>query len=319
MKKKINLSIKNIIKNKILIFLTLFSIIIFFSGCSNQSLQSNKIDNTGKGLEVELNLKTDEILYQKINYDMILKNSGKEKLNLQKENIKLNSIEKLKNGKDVFTEESLNNFYSKLFNPQLKLFQNQEKKVLDQILKIDSQYFNNINNEEINLVLNINYPYITEFTNNVEINVKDKNKLKILDELSQAAPLKIDKIDLKQGEFDNEFIIIFELKENSNFISKDNSIIKINEYKFNFKGNELDTCIYFTKNENLDKQIQIENLILNKKNTLLKIKCKTTINEKDITITKVSGEIKYDYSSKITKNIKLPKIIIEIKYLKINF
>ncbi len=306
----------------IIIFLVL---ILFLSGCSgNNSFFSgnNKIgktqeDNTGNGLEVDFRISKQDILSKKLNYEINLKNSGKEPITLTRENINLHTIQKLNDGSNVFTQDSLNLFYTKLLGKtqSLTLVQNQEKNGIGGILKIKPEYFENINNEKIDYILNIDYDYKTSFSNNIELNLKEnsRNKLTILDSLSQAAPVKINKIKLENGNQESQYIFSFQIIDGSSFLTNKNTIIKFkNIINLKFRTQFLNNCKYFIVKNNLNKEVQLENFILNKNNNKLILKCLITINEKEKINTQISGELEYNYKTQKTETIKLPDDRIQI-------
>jgi len=307
----------------LMIFLTT---ILIISGCSSQSgssFSSNQKtgtqskDITGSGLEVDFTINTDDILAKKISYNLNIKNSGEKTIKLNKDNIKLITIEKLNDGSNIFTQKSLENFYSNIFSSnELSLVQNQEITGISGILEINDKYFKNINNDKFSYILNLNYNYQTTFSNNVQLDLSKSlnNRLNLLDQLSQAAPVKLENINLLNGPTNSEYILEFKIVDDNSFSFSKETIVKFSNLEFKFKNQILNNCKYYIKTNKYNKEINFENFILNKENKEVILKCLVDLSKNKNSgpiNTIVSGNLFYNYDSKIINEIKLPDKRIE--------
>jgi len=306
---------------KKIIFLIFLGIILIFSGCSGNNgsfLGSNndktgavEEDITGDGLSISFSVDDNEILSKKIIYEFSISNSGKDIVEVSRKNINLITIQKMNDGTAIFTEDSLNNFYNKIFSDgDLNLVQNQEKSGIGGILEIKPEYFNNINNEKVDYVLSMNYDYKTHFSNNVKLDLKANsgNKFQILDKLSQAAPVKITNIELENGPSNDEYVLVFNIEDKNSFLSDEKSIVKFNNIELNFRSQNLNNCKYYIKENGFNKEISFENFVLNNKNKELVLKCLVNLQEnKDESInTMISGQLTYNYKFEIERTTNFP-------------
>jgi len=301
---------------KILYFIFILFFLFIFSSCSiigNSSKQKiEDVDISGKGLEFTLNLNDDWINNKLISYSLDLENTGLKNIVLSPENIKLFTSEKMK-GDDVLN--GLDNFKSNLFkNGDLILYHDLSiDSIIDGNFEVKEDYFKDLLKSKLELNFEINYDYMTEFSNNVEIDMK-KKKLNILNSISQAAPINIVNYKLLPTSENKVYEIAFYIKDNgisSNIYSKS---ISFSEVSLNLGTHDLNDCsIWKEENSNkirLSESLELNKMNLNNKINSLIIVCKVDLSdfrESEVRNTIISGNLKYNYDMLFKEEIKLPK------------
>jgi hypothetical protein len=290
-------------------FIALF-FLIFFSSCSSfigsSSVPSEII--RGEGLEVRFNLKNDEWISttREVRYDIRIKNSGKEDITLNGgDNFKL-IFDISGYGDGVIEEDSLNQFYQDVLLGSSKTFKPNEEISREGSLRIVDNIFSNINIEEFNIYLYVNYDYKTTFSNNIDFDL-DNNYLQVKDTISQAAPIKIKSIDYFRSSNGPE--IQFNIRDEGE--SGRNSDIVIENYQFRFSNSDITSdCKNFLKVE--DRIIPVGSsgrLMLNSDTTEVVISCGIPIREDyngNLVSTIVSGELNYNYKFSVSQRVRLP-------------
>lgn len=298
---------------KINVIVLLFLLLIL-GGCSNFSLGGSSNtdypseDNTGVGLEIDFSLDDEWISQKRLDYTLIIKNSGKENIILNKENFKFRTIDKI-NGKYVLTEESINEFYNSIFQSEgnLNLYQNQEFGPIRGSFFIDEVYYSELTHESLTYELEAKYDYTTEFVNNLEFDLTSKNVIKLLDSLSQAAPIKVNNIDVVPQTKDSVFFD-FKIKDGGPLSFSSERNIKVDSWNFYLGTNELNDCNVYSENSGFKSLISTENIRLNKDISEVVFSCKVQLgNFKSGDKTKVGGKLSYNYGIKISDKINLPK------------
>ncbi len=295
------------------IFLIIF-IIFILSSCSDNNKLPDEIIK-GEGLKISFSLTSDKWIStnKQIKYKFILENTGKHPIELNPgTNLKINSQLKTNDpqsyDRSVFTSESVANFYQDIFkDSNNQIFPNQ-KKIIEGNLEIVEEIFKNPNIKNFKAQLFINYDYITEFSNNLEFNLKN-NEFKILDTLSQAAPIKITKMELdveKQNEIYNLLLYISDEGQNP---QKETIIIE--DWNIEMRGIDISSNCKAYKIEN-SRPIEFKNneeVKLNKEILNIILRCPIPSDEEMIfekTTSIISGNLKYNYKLSNEITIKLP-------------
>ncbi len=296
------------------IFLVLSIILILFSitGCStlnmnSDSQSSSKIDRTGNGLEVELNLDDSYISTRLISYELNLENTGFEPITLNKDNIIISTTQlgDILKGLDKFKENLF-------FIEPLVLNHNQKlSPILKGEFEIDKNYFNDLNHHKIQLNLDINYDYKTIISNNINLDLKNR-ELNILDSVSQAAPVIIKRIIMKPTIDKGIYDLGFYIEDNSNLIQYENIIVKFDEINLKLGNENLNDCKIFLEDDNnlvkISDTLQYSKKINFQSTDYLLIICRINLNKygSESFNTLISGEMDYNYAFSINKEINLP-------------
>lgn len=273
---------------------------LIFAGCGIISV-SQADPNTaayqdivnGNGLESSFQV-TGPDTFGELGYTLTLKNSGKEIINFKKEDITLRTINVKTDGSSLFTQASLDDFKSRLFTGDvLSLATGQSLSVKGSLFldkNLASSQLSSISGE-----LKFTYPYKTSFSNSVQLNLDptlnaDK-KLAVLGTLSQAAPVKVYDIQLKQ-----DTLASFSLR----YYFRDDGLgpqhsVKINQYSFSFRGQPL-ACSFFVEKDG--RGIQKDDVIIDSTTTNY-ISCPVTFTDtekKDSFKSTTEGSFDYIYT-----------------------
>ncbi len=298
-------------------------ILIFFSGCalkfpgsgSGAGTGGNKnVDTSGKGLEVNFKLDDEWISTKRLDYTITLKNTGLNPVEIGRENVKLSTIEQ-DNLESVFTSESLDAFYNSIVtdNGKLILHHDEKREDIRGSLYIKDSVFEDLTKEQINYVLEFNYDYETEFSNNLEFDLSKVSIMRVLDTVSQAAPVNIVDIEVTpyQG---NEYILKYTFRDNGPSMGYKKRTVKIskNEMDFVFRQKKLSTssCKILTRKNDGYVEMDGSNIILNDEYREVILGCVINlqdIEKSEVMTTATAGTFKYDYVLDIQDTIRLPE------------
>ena len=282
--------------------------LFLFSACSGTSTGVKEEVIVGDGLEIiDFDVDEDDISFKEVLFNLRFKNSGKHEVILTKENTHIITLLQTSSGDNVFTEESLNKFYDSLFkNEEIILYNSQETELFDNILEISDEAFcNDSSNNEIKFVFTTSYDYQTDFSNNLNLNLKEKEVY--VDRITQAAPVKVEDIELKKTR--NGYEIRYYIKDNPNLMSSTNSIVTINKYSINI-GTETLSCTPFVELDNGNKkELSNNNLKLTGNQPSIYFVCPFNFEKyiaRESTTTKTWGTFEYNYEITKTHKISLP-------------
>lgn len=298
---------------KILGLIFLFFFMILFSGCSSiiggkapTSSNNVDVDITGNGLELKFETSTKWIYNRRIDYEISFKNSGLEPITLNKNNVILESISRINGNQIPLTQQSIENFYNQLFKEgDIILGHDQEIPIIKGFFEVDEMFFKL--NQNLDLSLKVSYDYKTLFSNNVEIDLKNL-KLTNLDAVSQAAPVKITKIELKPGNDLSKYEVGYYIEDRGSSSFSDERIVKISSFEIKFGTDTLNSNCKFFKKDKDSNFVETQNLELNNPNKVLIVACPkdfSTYNQ-DKFITTTSGSFNYNYVVKKTNLIQFP-------------
>jgi hypothetical protein len=302
--------------NKNFIFLSVLLLLI--SGCTTSSGNSiSSIFNFGKsgdlqggsnkptsgnGLEVRLTI--DDDLIPRLRYDLELRNTGDMTIEIDREQFSF-LTEQTVNGQSIITSESLDLFYENIFrnNNVLQIPPSGEWNVYSGILSINSDFYKEISNDRLDYLLKITYDYITTFNNNIELDL-ERFIIKS-DRPSQAAPVKMTKIDITPTQDNSIFQVIYTIEDTST--SLEETTVEINDIEIIF-GSQNVNCRYFYDEDS--EFIQTDDPILSKIYDSLLLVCDISVfdfEEFGITNTKTSGSFSYSYIEKERGIIRFPE------------
>ncbi|MCA9459220.1 MAG: hypothetical protein KC550_01585 [Nanoarchaeota archaeon] len=287
---------------KFLILILFFG--LFFSACSNNPFIKNNDPKdiiAGSGLKVDLEV--DDEWVPEISYDLELVGDGKEIIVLKKENVILSTSSKKQDGSIVFTQESVDKFYSEFFEDgDLELAYGQ-KKVFKGILQIDDEFYQNLNADSFEYSLTIPYEYKTILENNVVLNLKEKTLT--YDKDGQAAPVQITDIELYPRSND-DFRILYYIKDKGQTSGKVS--VKIDEFQFKFGAEDISDSCKVHKDDEGKTPVNMNNIKLSKSQDVLIFSCILPIENYplDSVNTDTSGYLKYVYTGLFDGKIILP-------------
>jgi len=309
-------------KNKLKTLNILFMILILtiFSGCEGGSFNlpgfsgssgktpTGEVEQVGKGLEVDFQLiNTKRINEGQIEYKLSMKNTGLKNIQIDDKNFNFYTVERKNDGSSVFVQKDITELKNNFLDKQTSLLvSNGYSKKFNGVLNIDTEYFKNINKKEINYMIELKYPYETEFANNLEVDLSNFEKpLTVTNKLSQAAPIIINKIDLFK--LQDGYSINYYIVRNDD----QKTVIELTDFSFLFSNLNLDNCKFHklqkNKNNNYEKS---ENAVFDLQTEIIRYSCFIDNNKMNDYQTKTSvqtsGKFKYDYKIKIQNKIQLP-------------
>lgn len=287
-------------------FVFIFVVLLFLASCgiSSNTIEAPKKDISGDGLEVIFDLDTSWLSQRQLKYSLNIKNSGTDIIELNRDNIKLkNSNGNF--GESLFTSQSLEEFYNQFLREgdSLKLYQNTDLGDMEGVLELKEDFFEDLTYKNFDVILTIDYDTKTEFENTIEINLRDK-ELKLLDKLSQAAPIKIYDIKLFP-KTSNQYLIFYYLR---NTDSKTTAIINDQDIVFG-ANNRLNNCNYFREFNSDLKEKQELPIILNSQTKSVIYSCELDLSDVSMNnpTTFVSfGSFQYIYNIRLEEIINLP-------------
>lgn len=288
----------------------------FFGGSGSGGKELEE-DNSGDGLKINFKVDSKWISIRRVDYELTLENTGKESIELSRNNFRLTTLQKnVQEGSDdvelsVFDSKTIDAFYNKIFQDgSLTLFQNQEVSVKGSLL-IDQDFFEDLNMESFDYVLSAIYDYRTDFDNDVEIDLQEID-MKVND-LSQAAPVKITKMELQPSFVDfqeggESYVVNYYVQDSGSGASAE-KIVEIRDYDFTFSNSGTDCTIYSSENGKL-RELENSRILLNKDRKEIIFSCRVDVSRLDsdfVTTTSTSGFLEYDYLTQITGKVSLPK------------
>lgn len=277
----------------------------FGGGSSGPDISSPEIDNTGSGLDVDLKFDHKNIKTGRLMYEVFIKNSGSENIELSKDNFKLNFGDY--DGAPLITSESESSFYSKVLGEEgkVKLYQNMEfeqggiLKVSDEILKSKT-----VNNFKVDL--EVSYPYETKFITNLDLDVKyDLFEIKSGSRFEQASPIQVNYLNLVPSYENGQYILEVEINDKGDrgdIKELSDKGIRLESFEINF-GNKGLSCTIKPETVNSPKSSEM----LVKKGKKLVLECPVTIDSKDAFVTQVSGSFSFEYKNLNTLTVNIPK------------
>lgn len=298
-------TLKNLFRNLFLFIL----LTLVLSSCATLSGTSNKPsdeDRTGKGLEVTLSFDTSWLNVKRLDYTLTLKNSGSEPVVLRRDNFMLTTVQSNLESESVFTEESLENFYSKILESgEFTLYQNQEK-IIKGSLYISDWYFKDLNKENFDYLLDISYDYSTKFSNNIDIDPIDVS-ISAQESVSQAAPIGITKLEFWPTEENNKYNIVYYISDKSSLGGSIEKIIRLKNPQIVVGVKSLSDCRGFYEVEGFKKTMEMSELRLNSDIKSIVLSCDIIIDSDEPYTTITSGSFEYTYYITKKGTIKLPK------------
>lgn len=289
----------------------LFSIlllVVFFSGCSTDSSNSlsgwftfgsqgkqGSIDTptTGDGLEISLDI--DDTLLPKLRYTFEMRNTGDKPVELLRENVIFTTEERL-GGQSVFTQDSLSSFYDKLFSRgnTIQIPPSGERISFSGVLDVREEYYRDYTNEDFTYTLKVVYDYETTFDNNIELDLE--NYIIKTDRPSQAAPVKMRKIEILPTNDDSIFQVLYTIEDSSSLL--DETVVQIEDISIIFGSQRLNCRNFYV----IDSEyVEAQDTLLSSSLDSLVLVCDVSTLDYDldsITNTKTSGSFSYIYSIK---------------------
>jgi len=287
------------------VFVFLFIVAFLISSCSGNFLIKNPKtgidteDKTGYGLEVNFKVDQRDIEIGRVYYTLSLKNSGKLPVVISSENLNLHTLRE-RNGEEVFTKESIDALKKKIFKDSSSIIlQKDQEADFSGLLEISAP-FKGVLSESFKYVFSVKYDYKTVFNNNIEINIQDNQKaeFKVLDPISQAAPIQITNIELKPALNNNEYIIEYTIEDKGKkgiFSSQSNS--KIDNMDIIFGSSSIyGSCeAWYKKGSEYVEKVEGDLRIDDEKGKLV-LFCKHTISGNQGKYnTKTTGFMEYEY------------------------
>jgi len=276
-----------------------------FFGGGDDRVGPEKKDNTGIGLKVDFNIKSVDKNTGRIEYELILDNSGVEPVKLTRDNFKL--IFGRYDNKPVLVDESVEAFYKKVLTDDdtVTIYQNINMGT-GGILKIDEGFLKS-NVENFDLDLETTYPTKTEFFSNLDLKTKyDMYKISSGSTFEQAAPIQVNSLKLVPSYNDGEYILevnIFDKGDSSSVMNNannvDNVVIELNNFEMKFGEEDLKCKLKTVTDDESANTIKV------KKNSNVVLECPVIIKNNGDFTTQITGSFDYDYSVKKSVSIDI--------------
>lgn len=308
--KFINIIHCNICMKKIWVGLFLIFILVF-SGCASLGGLTGKsktptVDRTGDGLKVTFVVKEDKISVRELRYELTMKNTGIEPVILKKENFKLVTNQ----DGVVLDQASVDNFYTSVFrgSDTLTIYHDQEITGFTGPIFIDKDFFEKKTRESFDLVLKIKYDYNTSFSNNLQIDLMSASGLKVLDSVSQAAPVQVNKIELSPIST-SEYVLNYYIVDKGQTSSEERRV-NLKDVKITFRTAELSGCKGLVYKDSVYKDVGLSSLVISSDTPEVIVACKVDVSdiEKNSKMTTTTfGSFNYEYKIDVKKTVTLPK------------
>ncbi|MFW5705241.1 MAG: hypothetical protein ACOCXG_05360 [Nanoarchaeota archaeon] len=278
-------------------------ILLIFAGCSmgSNKVGPDKKDISGDGLRINFDLGNEKISLGRVDYEISLENTGAQPIEISQNEFILNTVETTSDDfSSVYTRESLDAFQRQIFpEGDFQIFQNQKIGPLRGSLFLEENFKENTAFEDLTTTLSVSFPYKTEFSNNVEIDINEKRPIKIYDSVSQAAPVQIKNIELGQSSLE-DFTLNFILVDNGQ--ASGEHVVNIKEYTLSFRGQELQNCKFYAEKDDILQEINHLRLDKNIKEVIISCPIEK-IDEK--LNTKIWGDFTYDYTISVSEKVRL--------------
>ncbi len=291
---------------KVLIILFILLGLIFSSCSGGLNFGGSKTDypdevKSGNGLKINFNIDDRWIKAGKLQYEITLKNEGTDEIKLSKDNFVLS----VDTTQSVFVPSSLEEFYNSILEGgDLVLYPSQERSS-GGALEFEPNFLEDRVLPDFNLILNVNYDYTTKFDSSVSLR-RESGIWKLgQDNSNQAAPVKIDKLELMLDKGNNYFLIFYfrDVGQNGGLLSN-NVLINIDNFNANLGTGSL-SCVpsyydgkYFTS---------ANGYIINSEKDDLVARCSISLGDVSDYTTKVVSTFDYNYKMRFNEKITFPK------------
>lgn len=286
-------------------------LILLFSGCAGSNSQNNPtpVQINGEGLKMDFQTDEKFITVRQIDYILTLENTGLEPVVLTKNNFKLTTVNKV-GSNSVFDQASVDKFYNTLFKSEnsLTIYRNQKITGVIGSLFVNEDFFKLKTQENFEYILSTKYDYKTSFSNNLQLDFKSSNLITILDPVSQAAPVKITKIELSPLST-SDYVLKYYLSDKGQSSANDRTV-SLKNVNILFRTTQLSSCKGLVFKDGTYKEVGIESLKINKEMSEVIVACKVSFTDADKAskfITTTSGSFEYTYQIDIKKTINLPQ------------
>jgi hypothetical protein len=284
-------------------------LVVFFSGCDllGGGPRTGAVDEVvrGDGLRIDFKLDSRGLSFGGVRYEITFHNTGRDPVTITRDTLRLTTIEQAGPiGTGVFTSESLSAFYDSIFrHGEVVVHQGQKIGPISGTLYIIDDFFNSIAYDSFTSVLEFSYPYKTYLRNNLEIDLGGTGLLKVMDTLSQAAPLKVTSINLQQKSL-SEFAIEYTLEDRGLYANQQQSV-SVDNHSLSFRNQSLNNCKYYVEDDWGRKEIA--RVVITRNTPQVQVSCPVSFSDEDkehVFTTFTSGEFEYIYSITVVNNVR---------------
>lgn len=277
-------------------------ILVIISGCSSlpsfssSPNQGSEKKNHGNGLDITFEINEDFL--PSLRYTLEVRNDGEKRIEISSNDLQLLSTKRTLEGNVPITSQSLDDFYSNIFSSNSLVLGPHEQRVFTGTLEIDSNYYQDISNEEFDLLLKITYPYQSDFSTNVELNPQEY--LFRVARVDMSGPLQLSSVEGVYKD-SSRVDIIYELKPTTTLQSS----VVIEQFDFKLGTRSLSCQPY--KDEGGTK-VQIATPQVSSQISKMYFLCEADLSEySSLTTTLTSGSYSYEYVVEESKNIGFPQ------------
>lgn len=285
---------------KIIVIMIVLSVVV--SGCSQLSNFSFGGDRTGPeeknhGPGLEMSFDIEEEFIPRLRYRLTLENNGEQSIEIDKEQMQLQSSERTVNGEQPFVEEDITTFKQNIFEENTLTLGPHQTREYTGVLRVKPQYYEDPTNDKVSLQLEVEYPYSTEFSTNVELNAQDFDFQAQRFELS--GPVEITNIE---GRYSSEekMDIIYTLRDRGGTSSS----IQLEDLTFQL-GSQTLSCTPYKEEDGV--KIEADNEEISSENSQLFMVCPVDTSQYSSTTTSITtGEFSYTYNLESSEEISFP-------------
>lgn len=280
------------------VYFLVFIVSVFLIGCSQGPTQGVESVTNGDGLEVRFSL-TERFL-PVVEYELKLKNTGKEAVEITPDNFQFRTNPVL-GGTGIFREEDVQEMLNTVFDRGSIILPYGQERVIRGTLQIKDSYFQDLSQESFEVILSIEYNYETDFSNNLNL---DFERFSVnSDRISQAAPVVLDRIDLF-AEDSETFYLLYYIRDKN----RGQQRIELDNYEILLGTSYLSCSAFSIRRDGSRARISSTPFIDSTSPELL-LSCPVPQNMVQTqpynTIT--SGSFSYDYSLQFRDVINLPR------------
>ena len=275
---------------------------VLFSGCSslpsfssspNQGAQEK---DHGEGLDIQFDINQDFL--PALRYTLEVKNDGEKRIEISSNEFQLISTKRTLDGSIPISSQSIDDFYSNVFPSNSLVLGPHEERTFTGTLNIDSNYYQDVSNEEFDIQLKVTYPYESDFSTNVEVHPQEY--IFRVARVDMSGPLQLSSVE---GVYKDASTvdIIYELNPTTSLQSS----VVIEQFDFKLGTRSLSCQPY--KDEGGTK-VQITTPQVSSQISKLYFVCEADLSEySSLTTTLTSGSYSYEYIIEKSETISFPQ------------
>lgn len=291
-----------IMKKIVIVFIFVF--FLFLYGCSNVPGGGGGSgladENHGPGLEMTMDI--DDRFLPSLEYTITFNNRGEEPIEISREDFEITTRQRnLDSANDIPIEsESIEELKDDLFSEgSLQVPPNRDITTRG-FFQIDEEYYNRASTEKLDLRVSLKYPYSTDFSNNLELDLVNYDVRS--ERIEMSGPIQITDIE---GIFHTreDFSMSYTIED----VSRYSSSVSIDSLDLIF-GNTNLNCEYYIEENGVRQSIDSPSLSRSRDTIYAMCGVDASNYQGGESIsTMTEGEISYEYSINLEEEIEFPQ------------